>query len=60
MFTNGDLDPWHLLSINEDFPDGSVLAATYEAGLLVALLLLQLLTLIFCRTLWNDDCTDTN
>ena len=32
MFTNGDLDPWHLLSINEDFENGEVLAATYEAG----------------------------
>jgi hypothetical protein len=32
MFTNGDLDPWHLLSVNEDFADGAVLAATYEAG----------------------------
>eukprot|EP00026_Physarum_polycephalum_P004162 Phypoly_transcript_04179.p1 GENE.Phypoly_transcript_04179~~Phypoly_transcript_04179.p1 ORF type:complete len:467 (+),score=81.11 Phypoly_transcript_04179:799-2199(+) len=32
MFTNGDLDPWHLLSINEDFANGDVLAATYEAG----------------------------
>lgn len=33
MFTNGLLDPWHLLSINEDFPNGAVLSATYEAGM---------------------------
>jgi len=31
MFTNGLLDPWHLLSITEDLPSG-VQAVTYEAG----------------------------
>jgi len=31
LFTNGLLDPWHLLSITEDLPSG-VSAVTYEAG----------------------------
>lgn len=33
MFTNGNLDPWHLLSINNNNADGTVLAANYEAGI---------------------------
>ncbi|EGC35830.1 hypothetical protein DICPUDRAFT_151801 [Dictyostelium purpureum] len=32
MFTNGLLDPWHLLSVNSDNEAGTVRAATYEAG----------------------------
>ncbi|EFA86462.1 hypothetical protein PPL_00255 [Heterostelium album PN500] len=32
MFTNGLLDPWHLLSVNEPNLEGTVQAATYEAG----------------------------
>eukprot|EP01095_Lingulamoeba_sp_RSL-Kostka_P004102 TRINITY_DN15195_c0_g1_i1.p1 TRINITY_DN15195_c0_g1~~TRINITY_DN15195_c0_g1_i1.p1 ORF type:complete len:473 (+),score=165.90 TRINITY_DN15195_c0_g1_i1:1475-2893(+) len=32
MFSNGNLDPWHRLSINKSFPDGSVQAVTYDAG----------------------------
>ncbi|KAM9970618.1 hypothetical protein ACTFIR_002480 [Dictyostelium discoideum] len=32
MFTNGLLDPWHLLSVNEDNQAGTVKAVTYEAG----------------------------
>jgi len=32
LFTNGLLDPWHNLSINEDNADGSVQATTYQAG----------------------------
>jgi len=31
LFTNGLLDPWHTVSINEDTPNG-VKAVTYEAG----------------------------
>ncbi|KAF2071145.1 hypothetical protein CYY_007535 [Polysphondylium violaceum] len=30
MFTNGNLDPWHLLSVNND--RGNVKAVTYQAG----------------------------
>jgi len=32
MFTNGLLDPWHNLSINEETNDGQVQAVTYQAG----------------------------
>ncbi|EGG16611.1 hypothetical protein DFA_07589 [Cavenderia fasciculata] len=32
MFSNGLLDPWHLLSVNQDNIDGTVKAVTYEAG----------------------------
>ncbi|GAM18813.1 hypothetical protein SAMD00019534_019880 [Acytostelium subglobosum LB1] len=32
MFTNGLLDPWHLLSVNADNVPGTVQAVTYEAG----------------------------
>jgi len=32
MFTNGLLDPWHLLSINNNNDAGTIKAVTYEAG----------------------------
>jgi len=32
LFTNGLLDPWHNLSINEATNDGNVQAVTYQAG----------------------------
>jgi thymus-specific serine protease len=48
LFTNGLIDPWHLLSITEDLPAPSqVTAVTYEAGHCATLTGMQNLTRVF-------------